>query len=114
MFRQSNFAATETTPLQVRLADALEDITRTEGKWFDGTKTSIEDRRVKIESARSMARQYCVAGDIDVPVLAAMEVDHNLSLMVDNLRNAETHFISDEIRVAQTETPHYSINVLDY
>jgi hypothetical protein len=114
VFRQSTFSASEMTPLQVRLADALADIARTEGKWFDGTKASIEDRRLQCERVRSMARQYCVAGDVDIPVLAAMEIDHNLSLMVDNLKNAETHFVSRDVREAQTETPHYSINVLDF
>jgi hypothetical protein len=114
MFQKSSHAPQRIASLPERLADSLDHIKRTEGKWFDGTLESIESRKSELRSAMTMARQARSGREVTQHALAAMEIEQALEKMYTTADRASQNFVSEEIVEAQRELPHYRINVMDY
>lgn len=114
MFTNAKHAATRVPAPTERLADALDYIKRSEGKWFDGTLASLEARKNQLRSAGNLARQLRTSSTYDEQTLAAAQIENALGSMYASVDHAASHFVSDEIVESQRELPHFRIQVMDY
>lgn len=114
MFQKASHKAQRIASLPERLADSLDHIKKTEGRWFDGSLESIENRKSQLRSAMAMARQARTGQEVTQHAISAMEIEQALDQMYTAADRASHNFVSEEIVEAQRELPHYRINVMDY